>query len=310
MLVNHSYKPSPYRIKTIVEGPKRKVRKISVPRFYPDQIVQWAVLLQIIPILSKGMDPFTCGSIPGRGISYAARYLKRWLHNDKRGTKYCLKLDIHHFYPSIRHGRLKGMLRRKFKDQELLSLLDLIIDSTSTGLPIGNVTSQWFANFYLQGFDHYVREQLHAKYYIRQMDDMVVLGPNKRKLGKIERAIMAYLDGIGLQLSERQKFLVDSRGIDFLGYRFFHDKTILRRSLMLKATRKVKRTKKKKSWNAHNCGSVLSYIGWMKHSDSYNLYQQRIKPYVKISRLEGVVSNESIRRNNARKTISNSTRQE
>ena len=307
MLVNHSYKPSPYRIKTIVEGPKRKVRKISVPRFYPDQIVQWAVLLQIIPILSKGMDPFTCGSIPGRGISYAARYLKRWLHNDKRGTKYCLKLDIHHFYPSIWHGRLKGMLRRKFKDQELLSLLDLIIDSTSTGLPIGNVTSQWFANFYLQGFDHYVREQLHAKYYIRQMDDMVVLGPNKRKLGKIERAIMAYLDGIGLQLSERQKFLVDSRGIDFLGYRFFHDKTILRRSLMLKATRKVKRTKKKKSWNAHNCGSILTYVGWMKHSDSYRLYQQRIKPYIKISRLEGVVSNESIKCNNARKAISNST---
>ena len=306
MLVNHSYKPSPYRIKTIVEGPKRKVRKISVPRFYPDQIVQWAILLQIIPILSKGMDPFTCGSIPGRGISYAARYLKRWLQNDPHGTKYCLKLDIHHFYQSIRHDRLKGMLRRKFKDQELLSLLDLIIDSTSTGLPIGNVTSQWFANFYLQGFDHYVREQLHAKYYIRQMDDMVVLGPNKRKLGKIERAIMAYLDGIGLQLSERQKFLVDSRGIDFLGYRFFHNKTILRRTLMLKATRKVKRTAKRKSWSAHNCASILSYVGWIKHSNSYNLYQKWIKPYIKKSYLEGVVSNESIKCNNARKTISNS----
>ena len=79
---------------------------------------------------------------------------------------------------------------------------------------------------------------------------------------------------------------------------------------MLKATRKVKRTAKRKSWNAHNCGSILAYVGWMKHSDSYNLYQQRIKPYVKISRLEGVVSSESIKRNNARKTISNSTRQE
>jgi len=138
------------------------------------------------------------------------------------------------------------------------------------------------------------------------MDDMVVLGPNKRKLGKIERAIMAYLDGIGLQLSERQKFLVDSRGIDFLGYRFFHNKTILRRTLMLKATRKVKRTAKRKSWSAHNCASILSYVGWIKHSNSYNLYQKWIKPYIKKSYLEGVVSNESIKCNNARKTISNS----
>lgn len=84
-----------------------------------------------------------------------------------------------------------------------------------------------------------------------------------------------------------------------------HDRTILRRSLMLRATRKVRRTAKKKSWNAHNCGSVLAYIGWMEQSDSYHLYQTRVKPYVKKSYLEGVISRESKQRDHAGKTVPN-----
>ena len=299
MLINHAYIPSPYRTKTVVEGPKHKRREIRIPRFFPDQIVQWSILLQTIPIFMEGMDPFCCGSVLGRGTSYAERYIRRWFQSDPRGTRYCLKLDIHHFYQSVDHDRLKAMLRRKFKDAELLALLDLIIDSVPTGLPIGNVTSQWFGNFYLQGLDHFAREQLHVRHYIRNMDDIVVFGPNKRKLGKAEAAIIKYLGAMDLQLSARQKFPVDSRGVDFLGFRFFHDRTILRRSLMLRATRKVQRTVKRKTWNAHNCGSILAYIGWMEQSDSYHLYQTRVKPYIKKSYLEGVISRESKQRGHA-----------
>ena len=308
LLITESYRPSPYREKIIREGANRKERHILIPHFYPDQIIQWAVLLQIIPTLMKGMDPFCCGSVPGRGRDYARRYIQRWLHRDPRGTKYCLKLDVHHFYPSIRHDILKVMLRRKFKDVKLLHLLDLIIDSAPAGLPIGNVTSQWLANLYLQGLDYFIREQLHARYYVRNMDDMVIFGPNKRKLGRTKEAIETYLGSLGLKLNPKwQKFKLDSRGLDFLGYRFFHNRTILRRAVMLRISRKVRRTAKKKSWNPHNCKSILSYLGWFRHTNNYNFYQARIKPFIRVRRMKAVIRRESKQRDNAGKIISDSS---
>lgn len=310
LLITQTYRPSPYREKIICEGANRKERHISIPKFFPDQIIQWAVLLQIIPILEKGMDPFCCGSVPGRGRDYARRYIQRWLEHDPRGTRYCLKLDVHHFYPSIRHDQLKAMLRRKIKDEKLLRLLGLIIDS-APGLPIGNVTSQWLANFYLQGLDHFIREQLHARYYVRNMDDMVIFGPNKRKLGRTKEAIAEYLGSLGLKLNPKwQKFKVESRGIDFLGYRFFHDKTILRRSVMLRISRRVRRTAKKKTWTAHNCEAIISYLGWTKSSDSYGFYRQWVKPYIKLKKIKGVIRRESIKHRDAGKSIPDLTRRE
>lgn len=310
LLITQTYRPSPYREKIVREGTQRKERKISVPRFYPDQIIQWAILLQIIPVLSKGMDPFTCGSVPGRGRDYARKYLEKWLRDDRKGTKYCLFLDSHHFYPSIRHDCLKAMLRKKFKDAKLLRLLDLIIDS-APGLPIGNVTSQWFANFYLQGVDHLIREKLHARYYTRYMDDMVLLGPNKRALHRMFISIQRELGKLGLTVkSNWQVFQVDFRGIDFIGYRFFHGRTILRRSLMLKITRKVRRTERKKSWNPHNCKSILSYLGWFKHTNNYGMYQKWVRPYINVRKMKGVVRRESIKRGNAGKGIPNSARRQ
>ena len=300
ILIKQTYVPSPYRTKTIKDGIKKKERIIYIPKFYPDQIIQWALLQQIQPYLYKGMYQFTCGSIPNRGISYGKRYLEKWLHTDRKHTKYCLKLDIHHFYPSISQECLKQMFKNKFKDEKLLNLIDSLINSCDNGLPIGNVTSQWFANFYLQGIDHYIKEQLHVKYYVRYMDDMVLLGSNKRKLHKDCNAISEYLHNIGLELkSNYQVFKTDSRGIDFLGYRFFHYKTILRRSIMLRITRKVKKTYKKKSYNKHNCMAIISYLGWIKHSDSYKLYQKWIKSYVNIKKMKGVVKHESIKYYNA-----------
>ena len=310
LLITQTYRPSPYREKIICEGANRKERHILIPHFYPDQIIQWAILLQIIPVLMKGMDPFCCGSVPVRGRDYARRYIQRWLEHDPRGTRYCLKLDVHHFYPSIRHDQLKAMLRRKIKDEKLLRLLGLIIDS-APGLPIGNVTSQWLANFYLQSFDHFVREQLHVKYYVRYMDDMVIFSPNKRKLGRVKEAIAEYLGSLGLKLNPKwQKFKLDSRGLDFLGYRFFHNRTVLRRTVMLRISRKVRRTAKKKTWTAHNCEAIISYLGWTKSSDSYGFYRQWVKPYIKLKKIKGVIRRESIKHRDAGKSIPDLTRRE
>ena len=189
MLVNESYIPSKYEIVKIMDGVRKKERIIYKPAFYPDQIIHWALMMQLEPILGRGMYDYCCGSIKNRGILYAARYLKKILVRDRKNTKYCLKLDVKKFYPSIDKNILKQKFRKILKDQKALHLIDSIIDSSEEGVPIGNYTSQWFANFYLQDLDHYIKEQLKIKYYIRYMDDMVLFSRNKKELHKCRIAV-------------------------------------------------------------------------------------------------------------------------
>jgi len=182
LLKEKKYIPSPYIEMTIHDGASRKERVIYKPRFYPDQVVHWALMLQIEPLLLKGMYEFSCASIKGRGIKRGMNYLKRILVQDRKYTKYCLKLDVKKFYPSIDKEILKSKFRKIIKDKDTLNLIDVIINSGIEGLPIGNYTSQWFANFYLKDLDHYIKEELKVKYYIRYMDDMVLFSNNKKEL--------------------------------------------------------------------------------------------------------------------------------
>lgn len=125
-------------------------------------------------------------------------------------------------------------------------MIDLIIDSSKNGLPIGNYTSQWFANFYLQDLDHYIKEDLHIKYYIRYMDDIVLFHRNKKELHKIKEKIEAFLEKEDLKLKENwQLFKTDSRPLDFLGYRFYRGYTTLRRGNCLRIRRRIKKSIKK-----------------------------------------------------------------
>ncbi len=180
------------------------------------------------------------------------------------------------FYPSINQDILKSKFRKIIKDKDTLDLIDLIIDSGKEGLPIGNYTSQWFANFYLQDLDHYIKEVLKVKYYIRYMDDMVLFSNNKKELKKMKYAIDDFLKNEGLKIKEDwQLFKTESRPIDFLGYRFYRGYTTLRRSNFLRIKRRAKKIAKKEELNFKDASAMLSYSGWLKHCDSYN-YQQKI----------------------------------
>ena len=290
MLLNKNYKPSPYIIKTIYDGASKKERKIYKPKYFPDQIIHWALMLQIEPIIMKGMYEYNCGSVPGRGTSFGQKTLRKWLNNDRKNTKYCLKMDISKFYPSIDNEKLKQKFRGKIKDSDCLWLIDIIIDS-SQGLPIGNYTSQWFANFYLETLDHWIKEHLGVKYYIRYVDDLVLLGPNKKKLHKVREIIADYLEVIGLEMkSNWQVFKVNSRAIDFLGFRFFRNKTILRKRNALRIQRRFKKIHKKSRLSYKDACAVISYWGWIKRSDGYRFYNNFIKPLVNINKARKVVS--------------------
>lgn len=95
--------------------------------------------------------------------------------DDKEGTAYCLKLDVKNFFPHVNRGILKSLLRKKIKCERTLLLLDDIVDSYDNGLPIGNYTSQYFCNFYLSLFDHWIKEVKGVKYCLRYMDDIIIL---------------------------------------------------------------------------------------------------------------------------------------
>lgn len=290
MLKNKTYKPSPYVIKIIFCGSSNKERKIYKPRFYPDQIIHWALIQQIQPIIMRGMYYYTCGSIPNRGSDRGQKAIRKWLDKDCKNTKYCLKMDITKFYPSIDNNILKQMFRKKIKDKDCLWLIDTVIDSAK-GLPIGNYTSQWFSNFLLEGLDHFIKEELKIKYYVRYVDDLVLLGANKKKMNEARKEIEKYLKNINLKLKGNwQVFRVNIRDIDFLGFRFFRNKTILRKRNALRIKRRMSKINKKKSLNYKDASAIISYWGWMKRCDSYNFYHEYVKTKISLKQARKVVS--------------------
>lgn len=122
LLKNEKYKVNTYKTSVIQDRNKRRIL-YKLP-YYPDRIIQWAILLQIDFIFAETMTDFSCASLPRRGIHYATKKLDHYMINNPEDTKYCLKLDIKKFYPSIDRNILKQLLRKKIKDKKLLKLLD------------------------------------------------------------------------------------------------------------------------------------------------------------------------------------------
>ena len=266
MLITHNYKTSPYTIFKIYEPKEREIYRLP---YYPDRITHHAVMNILEPVFVSMFTADSYSCIKGKGIHGASNAVKRAL-NDRVNTKYCLKLDIKKFYPSIDHDILKGLLRRKFKDNELLGLLYEIIDS-APGLPIGNYLSQYLANFYLTGFDHWIKEVKGVKYYFRYADDIVILADNKECLHQLLVDIKDYL-GVELNLIVKQNyqvFPVAVRGIDFVGYVFYHTHTLVRKSIKKRFARMLARKRKDTS--------IASYNGWLTHCNSKNLSKKLLR---------------------------------
>lgn len=260
LLLSKTFTTSPYSDFKI-KDPKERI--ISSLPYFPDRVVHHATMLQLENILVSSFTADTYSCIKGRGVHSASTNLKKALTHVE-GTTYCLKLDIRKFYPSINNEILKQLLRRKIKDADLLWLLDDIIDSTK-GLPIGSYTSQYFANFYLTYFDHWLKEVKGVRYYFRYSDDMVILSDDKAFLHSLLHDIRQYLKtNLDLDIKDTyQVFPVHSRGIDFLGYVFKHTHVLLRKSIKKRFARRM----------ARGCSpqSKAAYNGWITHCNGRNL---------------------------------------
>ena len=323
MLKNHLFKTSEYEIFILNEGKKK--RDVYKLPFFPDRIAQWAILQVIEPFLVANMTADTYSAIPGKGIQPIVNDLRGYyktkrvdgkkksvwvpsiLLSDEENTRYCYKIDLHHYYQSINHEVLKQKFRKVFKDPELLWLLDEIADSINTateedlielslsgeievdpntGIPIGNYMSQYSGNFYLSSFDHWVKEELHVKNYYRYMDDVVIFASSKEELHEIHRKVTAYTrDYLHLNIKGNyQIFPTKVRGVDFVGYRFFGEYTLLRKSTAINFKRKMRACRKKMENNipptySEWC-SFNSYKGWLGNCDSYRLFKKYIEPLI------------------------------
>lgn len=261
-LATKTYKTSEYTTRVIRE---RKERLISILP-YRDRVVHHAIMnvLESMFVATFTADTYSC--IKGRGIHAASSALEKALQN-KSETVYCLQLDIKKFYPSVDHEVLKRLLRRKIKDKEMLWLLDSIIDS-APGLPIGNYLSQYFANFYLSYFDHWIKEKKLVKYYFRYADDVVILHHDTNYLRRVIAGVTKYLkEHLNLDVKPNYRiFKVEAQGIDFVGYVHYHTHKRLRKSIKQAFARAVY---KNKPW-----ASIASYLGWAKHANCKHLIKK------------------------------------
>jgi len=272
LLLSGGYRTASYV--AMVKQCSGKQRDIMKLPYYPDRIVHHCIVQVLAKVWYKSIirDTFAC--IPGRGIHDGVRRIKAALR-DQSATTFCLKMDAQKFYPSIDHAILKQIIRRKLKDRRVLSMIDEIIDSTRHGVPIGNYLSQHFGNLYLSGYDHWMKEVVGCRYYYRYCDDVVILHESKDRLHALRNATQRYWSQrLNLCLkSNWQVFPVDVRGIDFLGYRFFHGYTLLRKSIATRMKRRMKQVKNNWTRMAPESvvSSVMSYEGWMRHANCLNL---------------------------------------
>ncbi len=282
-LKNKTFKTSEYHIFTIKEPKERQIYRLP---YFPDRIVHHAVMNIMEPIWVKCMTADTYSCLKDRGIHGAMRNLENAL-KDKANTKYCLKVDIRKYYPSVDHEILKRIIRKKIKCDNTLNLLDEIIDS-APGIPIGNYLSQYFANMYLTYFDHWVKEKLMVKYYFRYADDMVFLSPSKADLHFVLSEIKYYLDKeLKLELKRNyQIFPVEKRGIDFVGFVFYHTHRRIRKSIKKNFCKAVAKANKSEIDIGKYKLKVSSWLGWAKHSNSKHL----LKSILKTDYYESIVS--------------------
>lgn len=269
-LLARSWKPSPFR-EFVIHEPK--MRRIQAPAF-GDRVVHQAVMLHCAPVFERRFISDSYANREGYGTHLASYRLREFLRagSAKWGKPYIIKADIRKYFPSIPHARLMARLRRLFADPGVLWFFDALIHGSGydgRGLPIGSLTSQWLANLYLDRLDHFVKDDLGAPYYLRYMDDFVLVGKDKAWCREMLERIEAFLAGMDLTLNPKTGIRPVSQGVDFVGYRHWTSHTLPRKRTVKRARKQLKGLQRR--YNAgeidfeHVRARVVSFTGYMSH---------------------------------------------
>lgn len=285
MLDEKTYVCSPYVM--FVKTDRDKERDIAKLPFFPDRIIQHAILQVTEPIWKASLINQTYQSIKGRGVHSCLAKVTKAVQEDK--VKYCLQIDVKKFYPSIDTGILKKVVRRKIKCKDTLWLLDVIIDG-SEGIPIGNYISQYFGNLFLSRLDHSIKEMFKIKSYFRYCDDVLVMSNDKEELWRILKFIEGHFKDINLRVKENhQLYQIGDRGVSCLGYIVYRDRVDLKRNIIENFSKKIHKMERAKRVDMKSLGS---YYGWFKHCDSYGLWIKLTDRLSKnVSRVDAILLN-------------------
>lgn len=261
---NGTYRTGGYITKTIIDGKHKKERVIAKVS-YKDRVAQWMIALKYEPLYLEMLNDHTHASIPKRGIHTALKESEKYIRDD--GYEFCLKIDIHHYFDNVHRCVLMEQLSNDFYDERVYKIMcDIVKDAPRTGIPIGNYLSQFFANRYLTSFDYWLEERCA---FVRYMDDICVFSHSKDDLKKLFREIEwklkrdFYLD----VKPNWQIFRIEDRGLDFVGYRMWKNRTILRKT-SLRDTRRMyfeieKRIKHNIPLTERDRCKIMSRHGWI-----------------------------------------------
>lgn len=290
-LIDGRFKTSEYKTKQIYEP---KERTIYILPFYPDRIVQHAIMNILEPIWDGLMidNSYACRKNKGQhaGSRKCMEYVRKY--------DYFLKADIKKFYPSIEHDLLYKIIQKKIKCKRTLGLLRDIIYSVpgKKNVPIGNYVSQWFGNIFLNELDMMIKHTLKCKAYIRYCDDFILFSNSKKQLHHWKDRIESFLNQV-LNLSfSKSNISPVSQGVDFLGYVHFDNYILWRKSTKKRLKRKLRiplTMLDEKIINFNQFRScIFSYFGWLKHANThnlvnkleiYNIFQKGVENYETVS---------------------------
>ncbi len=271
------YKPQKYKEFKIYEPKERTI--MASP--YTDRVVhQWYVENFIKPYFVPQFITTSYAGIENRGMHKASKDVQNAMRIAKKSWNeyYILKMDVTKYFQNIDKRILWDILKRKIKDKKLLWLTRTILLSTEgmKGLPLGNYTSQMFANIYLNELDQYAKHRLKCKFYFRYMDDIVILCKNKLVAQDNLEKLTSYLSkNLKLTFNSKTRIFKDIQGVNFCGYKINEHKLKIRNSSKYRMQRKLrlytKKLKNEEITLPEIQKSIAGWLGYVKHADSYNL---------------------------------------
>jgi RNA-directed DNA polymerase len=301
-LIYDMYQVGRYREFYVYEPKKRLV--MALP--FKDRVVQWAIYRQLNPVFDRGYIEHSYACRVGKGTHVAAKNLHNWLRivSKKSEKWHYLKLDISKYFYRVDHKKLINIIARKLKDKRTIRLLWKTIKSEDTkfglptaasltetdvrlenrGMPIGNLTSQLFANIYLNELDHFAKHDLKIRYYTRYMDDVIILHEDKKHLQYVKNEIEAFLEEkLRLNLNNKTAIRPITLGIEFVGYRIWNTHMKIKKPTVQKIRRNLKRIQNKYSLGIMPLekvrSSLFSYMGMLQHCNSYLLKRKILQDF-------------------------------
>ena len=289
-LVEQTYCPKPLK-GFIIRDPKTRTIHASSFR---DRIVHHAIVNILEPIFEKIFIYDTYASRKNKGTHKAVERLKEFMRkvsangklvkkalNNNMVQGYVLKADIKHYFEEVNHNILINIIKKKVADEKTIILITKVLGNFEgkercKGMPLGNLTSQFFANVYLNELDYFVKHELKAKYYIRYVDDFVIFHKSKKRLEYLKGRIRECLNQkLKIELHpEKSKILPLRNGITFLGYRVFYHYTLLNKRNIKNIMKKLLLFKENVTGKEDFHNSLVGWEGYAKSANSYKLRRE------------------------------------